>query len=71
MDRIFLLKDGEDLKEIPVKERRHIWGRLFFAERNLANDLEQLGILKKLKYHSIDIEYLKSNELLQFFEFKK
>ena len=66
MDRIFLLKDGEDLKEIPVKERRHIWGRLFFAERNLANDLEQLGILKKLKYHSIDIEYLKSNELLQF-----
>lgn len=69
-DRKFRVKDGEKEFYLNVKERRYVWGKLHFAERNLAKDLIQMKIMKTGNLGTILIETLRSTDLIEFLESK-
>lgn len=67
-DRIFRIINGENTFQLKVKERKYKWGKLHFAERNLAKELINRKVLKSKLVGNILIESLRSNELVTFLE---
>jgi aminoglycoside 3-N-acetyltransferase len=51
---------------INVRQRREKWGKYYFAERKLAKDLERANILKIFKIQGIDIQLIRSKDLIEF-----
>jgi aminoglycoside 3-N-acetyltransferase len=51
---------------INVRQRREKWGKYYFAERKLAKDLERANILKIFKIQGIDVQLIRSKDLIEF-----
>jgi aminoglycoside N3'-acetyltransferase len=64
--RKFIVKDKEFVKNVEVYERKSIWGKYFFAERNLRKDLIKNGVLEKFCISGLEVNIIRSNDLLDF-----
>lgn len=55
---------------INVRQRKEKWGKYYFAERKLAKDLIKANILKTYRIEGVDIQIIKSKELIDFLRMK-
>lgn len=69
-DRKFIVKNGDEEREIHVKERKHKWGQLHFGERNLANDLIKNNVLESIFIEDTVVETLRAKSLVEFLDSK-
>jgi aminoglycoside 3-N-acetyltransferase len=51
---------------INVRQRKEKWGKYYFAERKLAKDLSKASILKTYIIEGVDIQLIRSQELINF-----
>lgn len=58
--------DNEFSRVIKVRQRKDIWGKYYFAERRLASDLKKAGVLKEFVVEGVDVQIIKSVELIDF-----
>lgn len=64
-ERRFRIKDGSDLQERIVRERRPIWVRNI-ALGQLRRDLLRTGILRETTVDGVRVDYARADELLDF-----
>lgn len=64
--RKFIVKDKEYIENVEVYERKSIWGKYFFAERNLRKDLIQNGILEIFFVNNLEINVIRAKNLFDF-----
>jgi aminoglycoside 3-N-acetyltransferase len=64
--RTFDITDGDFQLRKTVLERHPRWGMLHFGERTLARDLLHAGVMKSDRVSGLQIESMRSQELLQF-----
>lgn len=69
--RRFKVIDGDFEKEIEVKERRPLWGKMFYLERTLKRDLQREDILHSTNIGGIDIGILSSQSLINYLNSRK
>lgn len=69
-DRVFIVKDGTREREMNVKERRHVWGKFHFGERNLSKDLIKYNIMTSHTVEDTLLECMRANELIHFLDSK-
>lgn len=64
--RRFKIIDQEEVIYTTVRERRPIWGTLYFAERTLCKDLLSAGILQSAVIDGVLVELLNAKKLINF-----
>lgn len=65
MDRTFQVSSAEQSLQVHIKERRHVWGKLHFAERNLARNLMRSNILSSTNVDNVVVEFLRASPLIE------
>jgi aminoglycoside 3-N-acetyltransferase len=69
-DRTFIIKQDQTEREVTVKERRPIWGKLHFGERNLCKDLLNSGVMQSSVVEDTLIETMRADQLINFLDSK-
>lgn len=67
-DRCFIVRDGDADREVHVKERRHVWGKMHFAERTLARDLRRDGVMRAGVVDGVLVESLRAKTLIAYLD---
>jgi aminoglycoside 3-N-acetyltransferase len=62
----YQITDANFKQLVNVRQRRDKWGKFYFAERKLAKDLNDANILKTFIVQGVDIQLVKSQELINF-----
>jgi len=65
-DRVFIIKDEFGEQEVKVKERRHRWGMLHYAERNTSKHLIRDKIMTSHVVEDVLMECLRADELMDY-----
>ncbi len=62
----YKITDNDFQKVVTIRQRKEKWGKFYFAERKLAKDLYRASILKAFRVEGVDIQLIKSQELVEF-----
>ena len=65
-ERKYKIKDGEEIKQVTVRERHPKWGRLHIAERKLYGDLAKENLISENWVDGLLIEHLRAQTLIDF-----